>query len=99
MANLFVGLPPKATDTIQAGKDWLMANLKKGAKCPLCAQHAKMYSRKVNAGMAASLIRMYRINKTGWVHVPTSVGARSREEGKLAYWGLVEEQAGKGLHG
>lgn len=27
-----------------------------------------------------------------WVHLPTQVGARSREEGKLRYWGLVEEQ-------
>jgi hypothetical protein len=92
-------LPPKASETIQVGKDWLLARLRRGDKCPLCGQRAQLYRRKINSGMAHSLIRMYRINGTGWVHVPTSIGARSREEGKLAYWKLVEEQAGKGLHG
>jgi hypothetical protein len=41
--------------------------------------------------MARSLIAMFVIRGTDWVHVPTEIGARSREEGKLAYWGLVEE--------
>lgn len=99
VTSLMQGLMPNVNDTIQAGKDWLMANIRKGTKCPLCGQHAQLYRRKVNTGMAVSLIRMYRINKTGWVHVPTSVGAKSREEGKLAYWRLVEEQPNKGLHG
>lgn len=92
-------VPPKATETIQAGRDWLRNQLEKGANCPLCGQHAKLYRRKLNTGMAVSLVKMYRINKTDWVHVPTSIGAKSREEGKLRYWNLVEEQAGKGLHG
>lgn len=101
MANLIADLPPAVTETIQAGKDWLLARVRNpgGTNCPLCGQHAQLYRRKINAGMAHSLIRMYRINGTGWVHVPTSVGAKSREEGKLAYWRLVEEQAGKGIHG
>lgn len=101
MASLMTDVPPAVTETIQAGKDWLLARVRKpgGATCPLCDQHAQMYRRKINAGMAHSLIRMYRINGTDWVHVPTSIGARSREEGKLAYWRLVEEQVGKGLHG
>src|SRR4051812_42949405 len=99
MANLVNELPPKLTATIQIGRDWLRSQLEKGASCPLCGQHAKLYRRKVNAGMAASLVKMYRINKTDWVHVPTSIGAKSREEGKLRYWNLVEEQSGKGLHG
>lgn len=41
--------------------------------------------------MARSLIRIYRRGKLDWVHIPTSVPARSREEGKIAYWGLLEE--------
>lgn len=99
MNKVITNLPPRLSESIQAGRDWLRKNLEKGAKCPLCGQHAKLYRRKVNTGMAVSLIKMYRINKTGWVHVPTSVGAKSREEGKLRYWNLVEEQPGKGLHG
>lgn len=80
-------------DTVQLGyaKQWLRANLEKGAPCPCCSQFAKVYRRKVNAGMARSLIEMYRLDAKDWVHVPTQIGARSREEGKLAYWGLIEE--------
>jgi hypothetical protein len=62
-----------------------------GARCPCCRQFAKVYERKLNAGMAVSLIRMYRVRGGDWVHLPTEVPARSREEGKLAYWGLVVE--------
>ncbi len=85
-------------DTIAAGKAWLRARLDDGSNCPLCGQHAKVYKRKVNSGMARSLIHIYRIGGRGWVHV-RAIGAQSREEGKLAYWGLLEEQTGVGLHG
>lgn len=85
-------------DSIQAGKQWLLKQLEDGAPCPLCGQHAKMYKRKINSGMAKSLIHMYRIAGTGWVHV-SAIGAHSREEGKLAYWGLLEEQKASGTHG
>lgn len=91
-------MKPVLTDTIEAGKRWLLSRLDDGDHCPLCGQHAKMYKRKINAGMARSLIHMYRSAGTGWIHVKL-IGAASREEGKLAYWGLVEEQKGSGLHG
>lgn len=65
-----------------------------GGICPTCTQHAQVYRRKINAGMAVSLLRMFAHDPVnlGWLHVPTVVGGRSREEGKLAYWGLVEEE-------
>jgi len=53
---------------------------------------AKVYKRKVNSGMAVSLIKMYRAGGTNFQHIPTTVGGRSREEAKLRYWGLVEEE-------
>lgn len=81
---------PDSTPLGQA-KAWLRARLDKGAECPLCTQHAKTYRRKINAGMARSLIAMYQVGRLDWVHLPSQIGARSREEGKLAYWGLVEE--------
>jgi hypothetical protein len=84
--------------TLGDAKAWLRARLDQGEACPLCTQHAKMYKRKINSGMARSLIHMYRSAGKQWIHV-SLIGARSREEGKLVYWGLVEEQQGNGLHG
>lgn len=79
--------------SLREAKDWLRERaLAEGARCPCCEQMAKVYRRTINAGMARSLAKMYRHAKTDWVHVPTVVGSRSREEGKLAYWGLVEEE-------
>lgn len=72
-------------------RSWLRQNADKGVDCPACTQHVKVYRRKVNSGMARSLIAMFTVAGTDWVHVPTQIGARSREEGKLAYWGLIEE--------
>jgi hypothetical protein len=89
---------PTNADTIADGKTWLRSQLESGADCPLCGQRAQMYRRKINSGMARSLIHIYRIAGTGWVHV-SAIGARSREEGKLAYWGLLEEQRATGVHG
>lgn len=71
---------------------WLRNRVDKGERCPCCTQFAKVYRRKINSGMARSLIRMYHISPGDWIHLPTEIGARSREEGKLAYWGLVEEE-------
>lgn len=67
-----------------------------GVACPCCDQTVKEYRRSINTGMARSLIDIYQVaaqpGHSEWVHVPTEIGARSREEGKLAYWGLLEEQ-------
>lgn len=81
--------------TLAQMRVWLRRHAKDGVKCPLCTQHVQVYRRKINAGMARSLIAMYLAGNRDaldWIHVPTQIGARSREEGKLAYWGLVEEQ-------
>lgn len=72
-------------------RDWTRKHAEDGVACPVCTQRVQVYKRKLNSGMARSLIAMYAIGGTDWVHVPTAIGARSREEGKLAYWGLVEE--------
>ena len=77
--------------TLQEAVEWLREHLDEGAICPCCTQRAQVYRRKINSGMAVSLIRMYQTAGTDWQHIPTTIGARSREEGKLRYWGLVEE--------
>ena len=79
--------------TLAEARKWLADRVTAGARCPCCNQYAKVYRRQINSGMARSLIAMYLHGPQGqWVHLPTQVGARSREEGKLRYWGLVEEQ-------
>lgn len=75
-------------------RDQLRELVDQGCRCPCCTQYAKVYSRKINSGMAVSLIRMWRLAGTDWINVPEQIGARSREEGKLAYWKLVEESSG-----
>lgn len=76
-------------------RTWLLGKADEGTNCPLCHQHVQVYRRKINSGMARSLILMYRAGGLDFIHLPTTIGARSREEGKLAYWGLVEEEKAK----
>jgi len=83
------------TVTLAEARAWLREVVHEGAICPCCTQLAKVYRRKLNAGMAVSLIRMWRAAGYGWLHIPTSIPARSREEGKLRYWGLAEEAGEK----
>jgi hypothetical protein len=79
--------------TVDEAKEWLRAHLDVGAKCPVCNQRAQMYRRTINAGMARSLISMHLLAPDGgWVRITTQLDARSREEGKLRYWGLVAER-------
>ncbi len=78
--------------TLGEARDIVKRELREGLKCPTCTQFAKVYRRKLNSGMAVSLIRMWRAAGTEWQHVPTTVGRRSAEEGKLRYWGLIEEE-------
>lgn len=74
-------------------REWLRGQATShGARCPCCQQFTKVYRRSINAGMAHALVTMFREAGTDWLHVPTVVGGRSREEGKLRYWGLVEEE-------
>jgi hypothetical protein len=84
--------PPNAGDTIHVGKQWLRLQLDKGANCPLCGQLAKMYRRKINAGMAHALIEMYRHGRADWFYLPDITKRwQGRDEAGLRYWGLIEE--------
>jgi len=65
-----------------------------GVECPCCGQFAKVYKRKINSGMAWSLIWLVRehLETKDWVDVqkqaPRFVMA-NREMGKLIHWGLA----------
>ena len=81
-------------ETLARARQRLQARLDEGLFCPCCDQYAKRYRRKMNSGMVRSLINIYRNgyrDSLEWVYIP-NLSAKSREEGKIAYWGLLEEQ-------
>lgn len=74
-------------------KAWLRARIDEGARCPCCNQFAKVYKRKINSAMAKALIQFYRAGgTTQFIHGPTLLGGARADEGKLRYWGLLEEE-------
>lgn len=71
-----------------------------GCSCPACGQLSRVYMRKLNAGMAASLCWLVRTAGPGlsWVHVNKDAPkwvVRSRELAKLAHWGLLVDKKNK----
>ena len=80
--------------TLEEARVWLRARREVGAQCPCCKQLARVYRRKLNAGMARALALLYRASHADWVHKPTilgGVGAAARDEALLRYWDLLEE--------
>lgn len=73
---------------------------KEGIICPCCGQYCKLYKRKLNSGMAYSLIWLVRtyLENNRWVEIQTEAPRRvmqSREMGKLVHWGLVMSRPNK----
>jgi hypothetical protein len=75
-------------NTVGEARTWLQDRLPDGTRCPVCHQHAKVYRRKMNSGMARVLILMYRAAGLGWQK--TRGIDNSGTIAKCAYWGLVE---------
>jgi len=79
-------------DSLEGAKEWLRARVEVGADCPCCTQLAKVYSRKINSGMAHALIQMYKHAGTEWFYLPNITSRwQGRDEAGLRYWGLIEE--------
>lgn len=75
-------------------RNWISEKLNGGESviCPCCGQHAKIYKRKINAGMAVALIKMYRHAGRDWFNLPAIHNQwQSRDEAGLRYWGLIQE--------
>lgn len=82
--------------TLLAAKNWLRERVDDGEHCPCCGQLAKVYRRQLNAAMARALIMFWRAGATtDWVHGPTLLRGARADEGKLRYWGLLDEQYAK----
>lgn len=81
-------------ETLAQAKEWLRVRVIDGAVCPCCDRYARVYHRKLNRGMARSLINMYRHGGVDWQIVHLS---KQREERKLQHWGLIECGQDRGL--
>jgi len=86
--------------TIEQAKIFLMSNWEDGVSCPCCKQFVKLYKRKLNSGMAATLIHIYHQTKTGaHVHVKDSLREHKLRNGHdwtlLDHWGLLESNPDK----
>ena len=63
--------------------------------CPVCKQNCKIYRRKLNSGMAATLCWLVSVSQGNWIDIPNTAPRfvlKSNEHGKLVHWGLVEQQ-------
>lgn len=72
-------------------RDWVVERIEDGVECPCCDQHAQLYTRKLNSGMARVLIAQWTTARQEFCHTATLV-PRLREGAKLAYWGLLESE-------
>ena len=88
-----------ATATLSQSKQWLRANIKKGAICPCCTKVAKVYKRKLHASMAYALLLLARDTGPGeWVHLFNFLKKRDAKHGdaaQLRHWGLIVEGDGE----
>jgi hypothetical protein len=81
--------------TIREAQSLLRDSARNGGDCPCCGQRYQLHRRKLNSGMAATLVWLvqYYAKHRDWVHVqeiaPRHV-VRSNEIGKLVHWDLVQ---------
>lgn len=61
-------------ETLKQAKEFLRSNFKKGCTCPACGQNVRLYSRKINSGMALFLIGLYRLETRYQESMPGMVG-------------------------
>lgn len=60
---------------------------------------ARAYHRPLNSGQAVSMIRLYRLVGRNWAHLSSTIGTKSREETKLAHYGLIESAHARRVDG
>ena len=90
-------VPPTTPHHAVRSALWNLVKIKPGTAedCPTCGQTVCVRRRPLNAGQARSMVRLYQLDPEGtgqFFHLPTQVGSRDREEGKLRHWGLLEEE-------
>lgn len=84
--------------TLEYAQREMASALREGTTCPCCGQHAQLYKRKLNSGMARALIFIYLRNRmrAGYFHVLKELTFEKSggDYGKLVHWGLIEQMQG-----
>ena len=90
-------------ETLKEAKQFLRENWQKGVDCPCCTQFVKLYNRKLNSGMAITLIRMHQHDRNKWINVKDFLREHKFHNNHdwtlLRHWGLIEERVGKPMDG
>ena len=77
--------------TIDDAREFVRKGRGKGVDCPVCSQHAKIYSRPLTNEMVGCLFQLVQwfVKERDWIE-----GKRFKKRGgdyaKLAHWGLIE---------
>jgi hypothetical protein len=78
--------------TLKEAKAFLNSNYEKGTQCPCCNQLVKLYKRKLNSGMARTLIELYNCGDR-FIHVKNHLREQqlnnTHDFTLLRYWGLI----------
>jgi hypothetical protein len=77
------------TVTLGEARDYIESKCDDGVRCPCCTQFVKVYHRNLNAGMAASLIALWRKAGADMVHLNSTVSHISHEAAQLSWWGMI----------
>jgi len=82
--------------TLEEGKHFIDTNSEKGCICPCCNQIVKLYKRKLNSGMALTLIRMYQHSIDDWINVKSFLKdnkfSNNHDWTLLRHWGLIKNR-------
>lgn len=80
-------------------KSQFLNGLDKGTNCPCCGRFTKIYKRKLNQGMAATLIRLSKETPGSYIHVKEFLREEkfhnTHDWTLLRYWGLLESHPEK----
>lgn len=94
-------LPILNKKEVEMHKTEKLEDLKEGGLCPHCHQFVKRYKRKINSGMAITLINIYKFNKENkdFFHVE-DYGTKnnikiSHDFSLLRFWNLIEKCNGE----
>jgi hypothetical protein len=93
-----------AVDTLAHAREDLRAKARKGATCPLCTQHVKVYRRGLGSNMAVFLCLSLKHFGKKWFSVPDQLAPllvdpyrnvlNGGDYAKLEWWELLESDDG-----
>jgi hypothetical protein len=82
-------------ETIKEGKIFLKNNINKGVNCPCCSQRVQLYKRKLNSGMAYTLIAINN-HSNDYFHVKDMLREKGLHNGHdwtlLKFWGFIKKE-------